>query len=156
MNPNENTGSNRGDCQGVSNVTINSTAERLGEENEWTDDTGDGDNDMEYQPTTEGDGEEMEEILEQLPGEEEDEMDEEEGEEDDDEYHGMIVYPFNDIVVNFCCLADAAETIGYSTVELEFENGNFAEGETVQNGMADHTQGWYYCTIVLKVLARVS
>jgi hypothetical protein len=55
------------------------------EENEWADETG-GDDDMDYEPTTEGESEDMPDIFQQLleAAEEEDDGDE------DDEFHGLM------------------------------------------------------------------
>lgn len=56
------------------------------EESDWTDETGEDDDDMEYEPTTEEDGEDMRDIFQLLQ--------EEEGVDDDgnEEYHGMKLY----------------------------------------------------------------
>jgi hypothetical protein len=59
--------------------------DRRTEENEWTDETGE-DDDMEYEPTTEGEGEDMPNIFQQLLDAAEEEGD------DGDEYHGMLVH----------------------------------------------------------------
>jgi hypothetical protein len=58
------------------------------EENKWTDETGE-DDDMDYEPTTEGESEDMPDIFRQLLEEAEEA---EEGEYDDDEYHGTMAH----------------------------------------------------------------
>jgi len=58
----------------------------LSEESDWTDETGEDDDDMDYEPTTEGEGEDVRDILQLLEEEAED--------DDDEEYHGIILCGF--------------------------------------------------------------
>jgi hypothetical protein len=58
-------------------------ADERTEENEWMDEAGE-DDDMDYEPTTEGESEDMPDIFQQLL---------EAAEEGDDEFHGMMKLP---------------------------------------------------------------
>jgi hypothetical protein len=58
------------------------SADSWTEENDWTDDIGE-DDDMDYEPTTEGESEDMPDIFQQLL-----EAAEEDGDDDGDEFHG--------------------------------------------------------------------
>lgn len=118
------------DSEGFNRATAESAAERLSEEDEWTDDTREEDDDMGYEPSTEDEREEIGDALEQLL-EEQEEM-------DSDNDNGMITPSrLNCTLINFYCLVDATGGTGNSPIELYLENGNTAGGGVAQDGITD-------------------
>jgi hypothetical protein len=68
------------------------SADSWTEENDWTDDNGE-DDDMDYEPTTEGESEDMPDIFQQLL-----EAAEEDEDDDSDEFHGSTEHSLGNLL----------------------------------------------------------
>lgn len=103
----------------------------MSEESDWTDETGEDDDDMDYEPTTEGEGEDIRDILQLLEEEAEEE-------DDDEEYHGMILCGFG----SFLALIKLDAEYGYTMIEVGIDDeGEATETEAPQDANAARAHG---------------
>ena len=89
---------------------------------------------MEYEPTTEGESEDMPDIFQQLL-----EAAEEEDDDGDDEFHGLMQHKPNTLLV----LTPLDAEQGYSTIEVDIggDDGDATETEDPQDAAAVQARG---------------